>query len=57
MMHYFNEYRLSLCIRLDDLSNRRYATQSTTFPAGEYAMYKAGNAVDRNITTCMRQTQ
>ena len=37
----------------DDLSKQRNATQSTTYQ-GEYNLYKADNAVDRDIKTCMR---
>ena len=36
----------------DDLSKNKVATQSTTTPSP--TDYRAGNAVDRNITTCMR---
>ena len=36
----------------DDLSFKKNATQSTE--AWSYDFYKAGNAVDRNISTCMR---
>ena len=38
---------------IDDLSKQKYATQSTT-ATGIYDLYKAGNAVDRDINTCMR---
>ena len=37
----------------DDLSKNKVATQATTAPSPTYA-YRAGNAVDRDITTCMR---
>ena len=37
----------------DDLSKNKVATQSTTSPSPTDA-YRAGNAVDRNTTTCMR---
>ena len=37
----------------DDLSRQKTATQSTTY-LGANDLYKASNAVDRNITTCMR---
>ena len=37
----------------DDLSKNKVATQSLTF-LGPTDAYKAGNAVDRDITTCMR---
>nr|XP_022311632.1 receptor-type tyrosine-protein phosphatase epsilon-like [Crassostrea virginica] len=37
----------------DDLSKNKEATQSTTAPSPIDA-YRAGNAVDRDITTCMR---
>ena len=37
----------------DDLSKNQVATQSTTAPGPTYA-FVAGNAVDRNITTCTR---
>ena len=36
----------------DDLSFQKNATQSTE--AWYYDLYKAGNAVDRNVSTCMR---
>ena len=38
---------------IDDLSKQKFATQSTTV-LGPDDLYKAGNAVDRDITTCMR---
>lgn len=37
----------------DDLSDHKTATQSVTY-VGDETMYGAGNAVDRNTTTCMR---
>ena len=37
----------------DDLSKQKTATQSTT-SLGPDDLYKASNAVDRDITTCMR---
>ena len=37
----------------DDLSRQKTATQSTT-SLGANDLYKASNAVDRDITTCMR---
>ena len=40
----------------DDLSRQKPATQSKTF-AGSNDLYKASNAVDREITTCMRTEQ
>ena len=43
----------NVCMCTDDLSKQKYATQSTT-PTGPSDLYKADNAVDRNITTCMR---
>ena len=48
-----SEYKLTCYIVIDDLSDQKNATQSTTFP-WIYDLYKAGNAVDRDITTCMR---
>ena len=39
-------------IYTDDLSQQKSATQSTA--TGAYDLYKAGNAVDRDVTTCMR---
>ena len=39
------------CICTDDLSKNKVATQSTTYPS---SIYTADNAVDRDITTCMR---
>ena len=47
------EYKLTCYIVIDDLSDHRNATQSTTHQ-GAPDQYKAGNAVDRDITTCMR---
>ncbi|XP_078329602.1 uncharacterized protein LOC111116888 [Crassostrea virginica] len=46
---------LVLAIAYDDLSRNKFATQSTTYPHGrnDPNTYVAGNAVDRNITTCM----
>ena len=40
----------------DDLSKNKVATQTTTYGAltSDAYQYVAGNAVDRNITTCMR---
>ena len=43
-------------IDTDDLSRQKTATQSTTF-SGINDLYKASNAVDRDITTCMRTEQ
>ena len=45
-----------MCICTDDLSENKVATQSTTYPHGsnDPDTYVAGNAVDRDITTCMR---
>ena len=40
----------------DDLSRQKTATQSTTF-SGTNDLYKASNAVDRDITTFMRTDQ
>ena len=37
----------------DDLSQQKSATQSAT-ATGVYDLYKASNAVDRDITTCIR---
>ena len=42
-----------ICIYPDDLSKNKVATQSTTAPSNTDS-YRAGNAVDRDITTCMR---
>ena len=47
------EYKLTCYIVIDDLSDHRNATQSTTHQ-GAPDQYKAGNAVDRDVTTCMR---
>nr|XP_022311640.1 multiple epidermal growth factor-like domains protein 11 [Crassostrea virginica] len=44
---------LVLTTAYDDLSQNKIATQSTT-STGPTDVYKAGNAVDRDITTCMR---
>ena len=45
-------------ILTDDLSKNKVASQSTTYAATsskyEVYRYEAGNAVDRDITTCMR---
>ena len=43
-------------IHTDDLSKNKVASQSTTYAATSSDAYKyvAGNAVDRDITTCMR---
>lgn len=38
----------------DDLSKDKVATQSTTAASSYFKTYVAGNAVDRNVTTCMR---
>ena len=45
-----------MCICTDDLSENKVATQSTTFLYGtlDPNTYVASNAVDRDITTCMR---
>ena len=45
-----------VCIHTDDLSRNKVATQSTTYQHGEKDpnQYVAGNAVDRDITTCIR---
>nr|XP_022305773.1 multiple epidermal growth factor-like domains protein 10 [Crassostrea virginica] len=40
-----------LAFGYDDLSKNKVATQSTTYPS---SIYTADNAVDRDITTCMR---
>ena len=44
------------CTYTDDLSKDKVATQSTTYPHSHNNpnTYVAGNAVDRDITTCMR---
>ena len=43
-------------IHTDDLSKDKITTQSTTFPPDQNDpnRYVAGNAVDRDKTTCMR---
>ena len=48
-----------LYIYTDDLSKDKVATQSTTYPHGgnDPNTYVARNAVDRDITTCMRANQ
>ena len=38
----------------DDMSYKKNASQSPTYPG---TMYGAENAVDRNITTCMRTNE
>ncbi|XP_078330769.1 uncharacterized protein LOC144624721 [Crassostrea virginica] len=43
---------IAITLTYDDLSFQKNATQSTE--AWYYDLYKADNAVDRNITTCMR---
>nr|XP_022306124.1 uncharacterized protein LOC111112692 [Crassostrea virginica] len=45
-----------LAFAYDDLSKDKVATQSTTYPTplDDADKYIAGNAVDRDITTCMR---
>nr|XP_022311272.1 multiple epidermal growth factor-like domains protein 11 [Crassostrea virginica] len=45
-----------LVFAYDDLSKNKVATQSSTYPHGsnDPNTYVAGNAVDRDITTCMR---
>ena len=45
-----------VCICTDDLSQNKIATQSATAasPTNAPNRYVAGNAVDRDITTCMR---
>nr|XP_022306102.1 receptor-type tyrosine-protein phosphatase epsilon-like [Crassostrea virginica] len=47
---------LILAFAYDDLSKNQVATQSTTSPPDptNHITYVAGNAVDRDITTCMR---
>ena len=47
------EIKPNFCICTDDLSQKKFASQSTT-AVWIYDLVKAGNAVDRNITTCMR---
>ena len=46
-------FKLTCCIVTDDLSDHKPAAQSTTY-SGLNDIYKAGNALDRDITTCMR---
>ena len=41
------------CTCTDDLSKNKVCTQSNTHP-GSTDAYRASNAVDRDITTCMR---
>ena len=41
------------CTCTDDLSKNKVCTQSYT-PPGPTDAFRAGNAVDRDITTCMR---
>ena len=38
----------------DDLSVNKDATQSSIYSIVNYDLYKADNAVDRDISTCMR---
>ena len=52
MLHKTFEHKVCLCT--DDLSKGRVATQSTSYMYMNPDLYKADNAVDRNITTCMR---
>ena len=48
---FYNVYYI-VCINTDDLSKNKIATQSTTYKSLQDN--NAGNAVDRNISTCMR---
>ena len=41
---------------IDDLSKGKPTSQSSTYPGNDTA-YRAGNAVDRDVTTCMRTDQ
>ena len=45
-----------MCICTENLSENKVATQSTTYPPDpkDPKKYIAGNAVDRDTTTCMR---
>ncbi|XP_078327572.1 uncharacterized protein LOC111116381 isoform X2 [Crassostrea virginica] len=45
---------IALVLTHDDLTFQKYATQSTVQSSNDEDLYKAGNAVDRNTTTCMR---
>ncbi|XP_078329588.1 uncharacterized protein LOC111116900 [Crassostrea virginica] len=57
-MEYFrSSVFLARCVLIfayDDLSKHKVATQSTTYSS---SIYTADNAVDRNITTCMRTNE
>ena len=52
----YRTFEHNVCLCTDDLSKGRVATQSTSFAysTSNIYLYKASNAVDRNITTCMR---
>ena len=51
-----HKFYLSVCLHTDDLSKYKVATQSRTYPTDQRDpnKYIAGNAVDGDITTCMR---
>ena len=50
------KFYVRVCLHTDDLSMDKAATQSKTYTASgdSVLQYVAGNAVDRDITTCMR---
>ena len=50
----YRTFEQNVCLCTDDLSKGRVATQSTSYRYMFPDLYKASNAVDRNITTCMR---
>ena len=52
----FNRIFHIVCIYVDDLSKDKIAIQSTTYPVpqNDADRYRADNAVDRDVTTCMR---
>ena len=50
----YRTFEHKVCLFTDDLSKGRVATQSTIFAYHTSNLYNASNAVDRNITTCMR---
>ena len=52
--HVYRSFEHKVCLYTDDLSKGRVATQSTSFVYYTSNLYKASNAVNRNITTCMR---
>ena len=52
----YRSFEHKVCLCTDDLSKGRVATQSTSFAysTSNIYLFNASNAVDRNITTCMR---